>query len=115
MINKKVGRPRKINNEYFKMLRTLYPDIKTRRGILNKYYETVALQVIGKMKDTTFIIDESKQVFKASILSEIGRLENEEDIKIVARYICNRAKKEKKTIHQWVNIIRFIRATRKLI
>ena len=67
------------------------------------------------MEDTSFLIDSKNESFKESILIELGRLEDEEDIKLVANHVCKRAKAEKRTVHQWATIVQTIRMTRQLI
>ena len=111
----RVGRPRKISDEHFNRLKSIYQDIKTRRGILNKRYQVIAFGVIKQMQDVKFLVDSDNHTMKESILIELGRFENEEDIRFMARYICDNAEKKKKTVHQWVNFIRFVRLKGKLI
>ena len=42
----KVGRPSVIEEEYYKILKMTYPDIKTRRGLMNKKYSLKAFRII---------------------------------------------------------------------
>jgi len=56
-----------------------------------------------------FLYDLQNQTHKPSILSELGRLKNEDDIREVARHICERAKNEKKTSKEWERICKIIR------
>ncbi|MFL0197621.1 hypothetical protein ACJDU8_18920 [Clostridium sp. WILCCON 0269] len=108
----KVGRPCKISDSLFKRYQMIYPDIRTRRGILNKHYEVTAYEVVEKMEDVKFLVDRDNHTMKETILIELGRLENEEDIKIIARYICDTAKSRKLTARQWVNFIRLVRRSK---
>ncbi|MFL0194179.1 hypothetical protein ACJDU8_01035 [Clostridium sp. WILCCON 0269] len=112
-MSNKVGRPRKISDSLFKRYQMIYPDIKTRRGILNKHYEVTAYAVVKEMEDVKFLVDSDGQILKETILIELGRIENEEDIKIIARYICDTAKSRRLTAHQWVNFIRLVRLSKK--
>ncbi|WP_373844426.1 hypothetical protein [Clostridium sp.] len=111
-MDNKVGRPRKISDSFFKKLQMIYPDIKTRRGILNKHYEVIAHAAVEKMEDVKFLVDPDKHVIKETILIELGRFENEEDIKNVARFICDNAESKKLTARQWVNFIRLVRLSK---
>ncbi|MFL0195313.1 hypothetical protein ACJDU8_07000 [Clostridium sp. WILCCON 0269] len=52
------------------------------------------------MEDIKFLVDSDRQVMKETILIELGRLENEEDIKITARYIYDTIRNRKLTAHQ---------------
>jgi hypothetical protein len=98
-------------------LKRLHPEVKTRRGILNKYYEVKAYKVIREMDDVSFIFnpDKNNETYKACILMELGKFENEADIRTVASHICKRAKSEKLTTHRWANVVRTIRYIGELI
>ena len=45
----KRGRPSVMSEGEYKILKTMYSEIRTRRGILNKYWELRAFKVIYEM------------------------------------------------------------------
>jgi hypothetical protein len=100
----KRGRPKFENFQgSLEALRSLYPNIKTRRGLQNKYFELKALKAIKSMEGAEFLFDLKTTNVKSSILAEIGRISNDEKMREVAAEICKRARTEKLTVKQWVS------------
>jgi len=112
---KKRGRPKFHDEDQLNQLKGVFPDIKTRRGLQNKCYEINALDAIKDIEGMEFLYDPQNQTLKSSILSELGRLRNEDNIRLVAQHICERAKNETLTIKQWEKICRSIRTLGYLI
>lgn len=106
------GRPKLVEDEYFTLIQNLHPEIKSRRGILNKLYCLDAIKVVMEMEGATYLFDKEKNEAKQSILIELGRLKDKEYIKEVSSYICKEAKKEKQTVHEWAEFVRRIRKVR---
>ena len=100
------GRPKLVRDEFFALFQKMHPEIKSRRGILNKLYCLDAIKVVMEMEGTNYLFDKEKDEAKQSILIELGRLKDKECIKQVARYICKEAKKEKQTVHEWAEFVR---------
>lgn len=90
-------------------VRALYPEIKTRRGVQNKYYELRAGGVIKNMEGIEFLIDLKNNVIKNSILVEIGRMHSEDLMREIAREICLRARTEVHTVKEWVDICKSLK------
>ncbi len=106
----KAGRPR-FNDELIKHYKAFFPDIRTRRGLQDKYYSGVALRVINDLEGMDFfwVTDETgKRIsMKSSLLAELGRFEDGDDIKKIAISICKA--KEKRTVKEWIAILRAAR------
>jgi hypothetical protein len=100
----KRGRPKFENFQgSLEAIRSLYPNIKTRRGLQNKFYELKALNAIKSMEGIEFLFDSKTDNFKSSILAEIGKTGDDELMRAVAAEICKRARTEKLTVKQWVS------------
>jgi len=108
-IKKKPGRPQFQYEDQLNGVKERFPEIKTRRGLQNKCYEINAKLAIKDEEGMEFLYDRQNQTHKPSILSELGRLKNEDDIRLVAKYICKRAKNEKLSTKVWERICRNIR------
>lgn len=89
-------------------LKPLYSNIKTRRGLQNKFYELKALKAIKNMEGIEFLFDLKTDNIKSSILTEIGRTGNDEMMRELAGEICRRARTEKHTVKQWVMLVRYL-------
>ena len=106
----KRGRPREYSEEALSMLRAIFPEIKTERGLQNKSCE---LRAFGLLKERgqeidnlSFLIDDAKQTFKSTILIELGRFEDDDKLLSIAAELCLYAKTAKKTVHSWANLVR---------
>lgn len=107
----KVGRPTVITDSWYKKLKALNVDVRTRRGHLNKHYETVAWVIIKDLdfnnKNFLFVIDKNNGEivkFKSSIFEQLGRICEEfgEDTMIeVTKVICEDALSHNLTVKQW--------------
>jgi hypothetical protein len=75
----KLGRPERFNAEWLAFLCGLYPDIKTRRGILAKAYECTAVGCLHKDHVPVEGIERifSGDTYAATILEQLGRLKCE--------------------------------------
>jgi len=105
----KRSRP-KFRHEYFvDFIKGHYTNIKTRRGIQNKCYEIHALGAIRNKEyvgDISFLFDLNTNHIQSSILAELGRLNDEDAIRTVAKKLCDKAKTEKHTVREWQHICR---------
>ena len=110
----KRGRPVFKYQDFLEQIRFLHPDIKTHRGMQNKVYETLAVRGIADISGVEQIFTPDG-TFKNSIMIELGRLEDPETIRTVARYINQRMINEKLSVKQAANITRLIRLTGELI
>ena len=110
----KRGRPTFKHQGFLEELRLLYPDIKTRRGMQNKVYEIMAVSAIKDICGVEQIFTQ-EGTFRNSIMIELGRIEDPEAIRIVARHINKRMINGKLKVRQAANITRLIRLTGELI
>ena len=110
----KRGRPAFKHQDFLEQISFLYPDVKTSRGMQNKVYEVLAVKAISDISGVAQIFTQ-EGTFKNSILIELGRFEDPETIRIVARHINKRMIDEKLSVKQAANITRLIRHTGELI
>ncbi len=85
---KKRGRPRVIDDAPLQIIADHTPNIKTHRGRQELVYAFRAVTDLAKDKRFDWLTDEEHPIKKKGILSELGRIENEEDLKAVALQIC---------------------------
>jgi hypothetical protein len=100
---RKRGRPRVINRAAEKMVNFVSPDIKTVRGKQDTFYCLRAVDILMMDSRFTWIVDPEKMKagtggWKKSILSELGRIWNHEDLKAVALRICELKPKTKDAV-----------------
>jgi len=91
---------------------TMFPDVKTRRGIQNRCYQISALTALQNEQGIKAIFDEKKDIFKWGILEQLGRIEQEEIIIQLAHAICRHIKgnpdKNTTQLLKWVKLMRII-------
>lgn len=114
-IQAKAGRPPILSDASLDALHSLYPDIRSRRGLLNKYYQIRAFGALKDLPGTTFLVDRERGQSKWLILEQLGRLPNEAEIKSVASYLCQRARTESMTVKEWERLCILIRHSGELI
>lgn len=100
---RKRGRPRIMGPSAESMADFVAPDVKSSRGRQDSYYRMIALTVLTKDERLAWLADESAMKagtgrWKPSILSELGRIPNEEDLKAVALRICELKPKTKDAV-----------------
>jgi hypothetical protein len=106
----KRGRPRFEHSiafeEMFSHLKAFYPEIKTRRGLQDKYY---SLDAYGDLHD----MEGFELIDKPSLLAEFGRFKDPAVIKQVARQVIEEMRKDSNyTVKAWVSVLRKIRLGR---
>jgi hypothetical protein len=90
----------------------LFPDITTRRGLHNIHYQTRALEFVHALdderlrwlSDTTEEIMAGRGKMRRAILQELGRVENDDDMREIALELCRikpTAKDARTMIRQW--------------
>ena len=97
------GRPPVMDKEALEMVAFVAPDVKTHRGKLNIFYRQRAVFVLVYDPRFSWIVDEKKMLagtgeWKQGILSELGRIENKEDMKLMALEICKLKPKTKAAV-----------------
>lgn len=115
------GRPPVMPHELWTGFQRFFPEIRTRRGMLNKHYETEALAVIKDMiaegvQGLEYIDNEKEEKLNSGVLRELGKL-NPEDIRLYAVALCEAQKKPetKRTIRQWEYFLRDLRLRPEII
>jgi hypothetical protein len=113
------GRPPMLSPEYIAGIQALYPELKTRRSILNMCYENRALGVIDEMqKEGTeglkFLVDTKRDSYRWGVLRELGKSSSEgtltpAGIRSLALRICQEAKTERQTAREWVHRVKLIK------
>ena len=109
----KRGRPVFKHQDFLEQIRFLHPDVKTSRGMQNKVYEVLAVRAIKDLSGVEQIFTPDG-TFRSSIMIELGRLEDPETIRTVARHINQRMINENLRVKQAANITRLIRLTGEL-
>ena len=90
---RKRGRP-VIHPEQLLNLARRYSGASTVRGRQNFLYMTRAIRVLGYAPDFYWLvgtreeINAGKKVFRNTILVELGRVEDEDDLRVIAREVC---------------------------
>lgn len=108
-VRTKRGRPPTIMAGFEKS----WPDITTRRGLLNKYYETNGHAVVKAMQDEgiarlDFIRNPVTQRCKWGILRELGRFDKD-TAEGYAIAICDLQRNSSKTVKEWERTLRLLR------
>ena len=111
----KRGRPRKYSESWIRQVGNIFNEVGTERGLRNKIQMVHAIGVLEKrgrdVDNLTFLIDQANiaHPFKQSILTELGKFEDDDELLRVATDLCNYAKTHKATVHEWAEIVRRIR------
>ncbi|HNR64711.1 MAG TPA: hypothetical protein PKJ95_00285 [Atribacterota bacterium] len=80
----------------YKAVKTVYPELTTKRSFQNKCFELRAIQAIAEEKRDIFKVlwndkPDDRLTYKppSSLLTELGRFENKELIIAIAEQLCN--------------------------
>ena len=104
---RKRGRPPAFADVYHQTYKNTWPDIRTRRGMTNKIYSINGLEFIKGLQGMEYIFNEADNTMKVSILTELGRLNDEQAAREAASFICEReAAGDHRTAHEWAAIVR---------
>jgi hypothetical protein len=66
----------------------LNPDVRTERTLVNRVYFAHALSVLGDGPEFIWLADAKADRFKHTILTELGRVDEDEEIRHLAGDIC---------------------------
>lgn len=103
----KRGRPPAFDDGWYQDVKAISPNIRTRRGIVNQMYCANGLDAIKDMQGMEYLINEAEKTIKVSILTELGRLNDEQAAREAASFICEReAAGDHRTAHEWAAIVR---------
>lgn len=111
----KRGRPNSLSDSFVSKVQELWPEIKTRRGMLNKSYELRAWGIVRRMQkekhieELEFLRDDAKQYINTGVCRELGKFETDEEIEEFIPAVCAYQKKAQMTIHQWCKLLSEIR------
>ena len=69
-----------------------YPDVRTDRTLVNRLYSDRALSVLGDGRKPEYIwlADVKADRFKHTILTELGRVDEDDEIRDLAGFICEK-------------------------
>lgn len=97
--NRKRGRPPIFDPVSTELSNAIWDDgPKSRRGLQNYQYMTRALAAMGNERDTKYRWLYSPEKVRFTILYELGRLQDEEDIRDFAEQICEMKPKSKDAV-----------------
>lgn len=98
------GRPPAFSAEYRAAIGALFPDIKTRRGLSDCLYRLRAVNLLEKDKRFTWLADgEAMQAgrpgaWRPAILTELGRIGDDDTLLAVAARLCELKPKTKDAV-----------------
>ncbi len=101
---RKRGRPPTFSPELRARIAHWYSDIKSHRGITDAMYRLRALGLLTDDARFKWLVDKDKMIagepnaWKPSILAELGRISDEETLKVVALRVCEVKPKTKDAI-----------------
>ena len=96
----KRGRPRLLMPEYEAELWNLYPPtgVKSTRGIQNKHYLCHAVGLVKDDPRFAWIVDAKTDRVRSTILTELGRIEDDDDLLEMALLICESRASTRKAV-----------------
>lgn len=109
------GRPRVIPHELEGPVSFIGPNVQTDRGRQNVFYRMRALDILSDLERFKWLCDEEKimanvpRAMKPTILTELGRFQDDDEMREVAGILCEHKPKTKRA----VALIRLIRQGKK--
>jgi len=106
--SKKRGRPRKIPAEVLALHREVWPELTTERSLNNRNYACLAFAALGSGEERkyAYLVSLDGRRLRWTILTALGRLEDEDAIRVLAEHICEEQMKTQ-------DALRFIRVMRR--
>jgi hypothetical protein len=107
---RKRGRPAVYDASDMATLECLFPDVTTVRGRQNRARMTRALRVLNYGPAFYWLVSNEDEIskregcFRTTILAELGRIENDDDLRAAAQQICKmkpRSKEAVSIIRRW--------------
>jgi hypothetical protein len=98
------GRPPIFTLEYRASIQAIYPDVKKHRGITDCMYRTRAFSLLVDDARFSWVADPATVMaggdggWKPSILTELGRIWDEEELKEIALTVCELKPKTKDAV-----------------
>jgi hypothetical protein len=106
------GRPRVIPPDAEAFIRKLYPEVKSRRGLVDIWYRTMAMHRLKDVPaDTSWLYNEDAcrrgdaGAWQPSLLSELGRLDDDGLFVVAAAELCTWKPRTKDGV-RWLREIR---------
>jgi hypothetical protein len=81
------GRPKVFDSQMEAVLKGSFSD-KTQRGLQNKFYLLRAFRLVKNDPALRWLYDKEAETIQSTILAELGRIDRDEDLLIMARQIC---------------------------
>jgi hypothetical protein len=82
------GRPKVFDSSQTAMVQQIYPDLKTNRSLQNRMYMVRAMNLLRDSSDCKWLLDRENHVIRQTILAELGRIDQDEDLLTMARKVC---------------------------
>jgi len=103
---KRRGRPKVMDKIFAKLAKDISPDVKTTRGLQNVHYRQRAFICLGLGDDARFkwlcdseaMMKDGPNAWKPGILAELGRFNDDEELRAYAEAICEQKPKTKDAI-----------------
>lgn len=114
-VSKKRGRPEAFDPVWVKSMASMFPELRSKRQVIAKCYETRAFGVIEDAGGVAAILDRATNTYHATILEQLGRfkvdgLVSNDELIAAARWVSFRLQSEPTfTIRQAVALIRLLR------
>ena len=110
-VSEKRGRPRRYDSEWVAKIRTLYPEVRTERGIRNKCYLLDAVRALKPDDDDipreySWLWNDDR--IRETILYALGRQNwDAESVRLVARSICRDKMRTREAI-EFIELVKVI-------
>lgn len=105
---KSSARPKSMDRALERFLRSLYPKIKSTRGLQEKQHQTRAVLLVMDQPEFRWLFDPETGTCRSTILTELGRIDDDGLLLEMAAEICRR----KPTSREAVAAIRRVRGAR---
>ena len=83
------GRPSRFDPKYLAIIRSLWPAIKSNRGIVNHAYAVLAFEALKDKPEFAWLVDRATNTIRWTYLELLGRIDNPEWIVNAATWICD--------------------------
>jgi len=81
-----------------RFLRSLYPKVKSARGLQQKQHQTRAVLLVMDQPDLRWLFDPQNGTCRTTILTELGKIDSDELLLEMAREICRRRPKSREAV-----------------
>jgi hypothetical protein len=92
------GRPAKVSPELAGEIRKLFPRARSHRALQGRVYMIRAVRVLGRWRRSRWFGLGTRRRIKATVLAELGRIEDDRDLRTVARLIDAKPKSDRVAI-----------------